>query len=188
MGSRSAVAAATRPYQPSTTRHLPDVVAQMLQQARTHARNQVMTGLRTMDPTTPSVQLTGAGGFIDWNIDLEGGMVVVGGVMVEISEVADFDVSHGSAVITNGQSIMAAIVAKNVTGTVTIDKVLGAAAATGDQVAPTDSAITAAVGSSWVKLAEATVNRTGDLTVTQSQNNLLRPELAVTVDTGFGNL
>jgi hypothetical protein len=187
MSSRSATSAATRPYKQSTSLHLPDAAALAFQQARTHDRNRTLGGVRLLEPTTPSSQLTGAGGFLTWNVDLEAGFVTVGGVLAEIAEVGDLALNTGAALVTNGQSCIAAVVAKNVGGTVSIDKVLGAAAATGAQVAPNDAAITAVVGASWIKLAECLINRTGDTTVTQSQNNLVRPALAVNVDTGFGN-
>jgi hypothetical protein len=58
---------------------------------------------------------------------------------------------------------------------------------TGTQVAPTDAEIQTAVGAGndWVKIAECTLNRTGDTTVTESQDNTGRPVLGVTVDTSF---
>jgi hypothetical protein len=166
-----------------------DAVVEGLYKVLVHERNRVHTGLLCGNPTTPSVQLTGAGGFIDWNVDLEGGMVTVNGTAYELAEVADVDMAHGVAVVTNGQSCIAAVIVDD-TGVLRV--VLGTAAVTANVRPVTDAAITAAVlsalgaGHEWVKIAECTVNRTGDLTLTQSQSNLLRPLLGVTVDVAYG--
>jgi hypothetical protein len=138
----------------------------------------VIEGLFVTDPTTGSSQLTGVGN-TTWNADVRAGLCEVNAVFKEFAAQADFSIHSGSHVDAGfivGASIMAAIVCKNVAGTVTMVAVKGAAATTGSQVAPTDAEIQAAVGASngWCKVAECTLNRTGDTTVTESQDWTLR--------------
>lgn len=128
-------------------------------------------------PTTPSTQATGAGNTL-WNVDLPEYLAKLAGTAAEGLAAADFAIVN-SAVIAgfdSGDSVVAAIVLKNSSGTVSIDKVVGTPAVTGNQVAPTDATIQAALGAGvkWVRLADCTLNRTGDTTVTQSQNNKVR--------------
>jgi hypothetical protein len=116
----------------------------------------------------------------------------VDGVLGDIAAAADFDI-HSASFLTglvNGASCIAAIVAKNVSGTVTVVAVKGTPATTGSQRAPTDAEIQAAVGASnpWVKIGECTLNRTGDTTVTETQDNSLRPMLGINVPYSLGDL
>jgi len=145
-------------------------------------------GMLHTAPTTPSAQVTGAGN-TTWNVDIEAGVVLVGGVALDFGVQADFSIHAGSQFpsFDDGDSAISTIVAKNVAGTITLEVVKGAAAVTGLQVAPTDAEITAQIGLGidWTKLAECTLNRTGDTTVTQSQDNAKRDfGIAVTVETG----
>lgn len=154
-----------------------------------HLRNSAQ-GCMVIDPTTASAQLTGIGN-TTWSYDIVAGIVVVGGVALDVGEGADQAIHSGSFLtgLASGSSCVAAIVAKNVAGTVSIVAVKGTPAVTGSQVAPTDAEITAAVvaGNDWVKLAECTINRTADTTVTESQDNSKRPLLGINVDTNIGS-
>jgi hypothetical protein len=88
---------------------------------------------------------------------------------------------------SSNKSVVAAIVAKNVSGTITIVPVKGTVADVGSAVPPIDSVIQAAVGANneWVKIGEVTLSRTGDTTVAESKNSLQRPILGVTTDSTF---
>jgi hypothetical protein len=129
-------------------------------------------GLRADAPTTASTQATGVGATA-WRVNLAAGVARIGTAAKDFAAQPDFVVHSATQLVANGQSAVAALVAKNVAGTVTILAVKGAAATTGQQKAPTDAAIQLAVGAGvdWVKLCEATLNRTADTTVTQSQDN-----------------
>lgn len=191
MGARSikAIAQKTKDYQPSDMAHLSDVIANYFEMVRAHGRNHVEGGI-VKDPTTPSAQLTGTGN-TTWSCDIEALFSAVAGVGFESAVQADVAIHSGSFLtgLVNGASCIAAVVLKNVAGTVTQAIVVGTPATTGSQLAPTDAEIQAAVGAGneWVKIAECTLNRTGDTTVTETQNNLVRPILGVTVDANIGD-
>jgi hypothetical protein len=192
MSSRSISAQANKSqvYRPSDIAHLSDILALYFEQLRTHFRNSVQRGGEVTDPSTGSSQLTGTGN-TTWNIDVTELMAVVDGVAVEIVAATDTAIHSGSYLtgFANGTSCIAAVVLKNVSGTITMDTVKGTPATTGSQVAPTDAEIQAAVGASneWIKLAEVTLNRTGDTTVTETQDNTFRPMLAVNIDQNMGD-
>lgn len=139
--------------------------------------DRLMTGGIVKAPTTPSAQLTGAGGNTTWNVNVDALVAVVDGVTKELVATADGSIHSGSNYIINGNSAIAAVVLKvAANGTASLVYVKGASAVTGSQVAPTDSAIQTAVGAglSWMKLAETTLNRTADTTVTQTYDNTKR--------------
>lgn len=188
MGSRS-VNTTSNHVTPSALALQTDLVARYFAESLVDRKNRVESGLLASAPTTASTQATGAGN-TTWRVNLSAGVVVVGGVAKSLDVAADTSIHSGSQLVTNGQSCIAALVAKNVTGTVSVQAVKGTAATTGSQVAPSDAAIQTAVGAdnAWVKLAECTINRTGDTTVTQSENNAMRPILGVNVDTEFSTL
>lgn len=138
----------------------------------------IVDGMYAKDPTTPSTQATGAGA-TDWNVDIQAGVVEVNAVLKDFATQADFDIHSGSLVDAGfvvGTSIVAAVVAKEVAGTVSMDKVIGTPATTGSEVAPTDAEIQAAVGAGnkWGKICECTLNRTADTTVTESTDWTVR--------------
>lgn len=191
MGARSVLVELEKDYRPPDLDHLAKQVLATFECIRLHEANRVIEGGLVGDPTTGSSQLTGTGN-TDWNANIAEAVVCVGGVVEHLAAAADFDVHSGSFLtgLADGSSCIAAIVAKNVSGTVTIDKVVGTPAVTGSQVAPTDAEITAAIGASnpWVKIAEITLNRTGDTTVTESQDNGFRPVLGVNVPYSLGDL
>jgi hypothetical protein len=188
MGTRSARYTAID-LDPSDLAGQTHAVANYFQMILSHEANRVHAGGVVKVATTPSAQLTGTGN-TTWSADVEAIIAACGGVLKEIAVQADFAIHSGSylASFANGASCIAAIVLKNVAGTVTMVAVKGAAATTGSQVAPTDAEIQTAVGAgnAWVKVCEATINRTGDTTVTESWDNTLRPVLGVNEDTGFG--
>lgn len=132
-------------------------------------------GLTCLAPTNASTVATGDTGAMDWNVDVTEGFVVVNAVEAAFAVDADFDVLSAASPIVDGESIVGALVASEASGTTSLEVVNGAAATTGTEVAPTDAEITTGVGHArWVKVAELTINRTGDTTVTQSQANAAR--------------
>ena len=136
-------------------------------------------GLVCLAPTNASTQATGASGDMDWNVDIAEGFVVVNGVEAAFAVDADFDVFSAASPIVDGNSIVGALVASEAAGTTSLEVVNGASATTGTEVAPTNAEITTGVGHArWVKIAELTINRTGDTTVTQSQANAARESFA----------
>jgi hypothetical protein len=138
------------------------------------SNNGVYEGLIASDPTTPSSQAAGVGNTA-WRVNISAGSCVVNSVDKTHTAQGDFAVHGGSLLLADGQSVYAWLVEKNVAGTVSTDVVKGAAATTGQQVAPTDAAVTTALGvSTWIKLARLTLNRTGDAAVTQAQNMTFR--------------
>lgn len=136
------------------------------------AQQYKVAGLRADAPTTASAQLTGAGN-TSWRVNVAAGVAKLGAAAKDFTAQADFVMHSGSQLMANGQSVAAALVVKDVAGTLSMVAVKGAAAATGSQKAPSDAAIQAAVGAGndWVKVCEMTLNRTGDTAVTQSQDN-----------------
>lgn len=131
-------------------------------------------GCYVSDPTTPSSQAAGVGN-TSWLYNRAPGVVEVNAVRLDAAIAADAVIHAGSLLtgFVDGTSCIAAVVAKNVAGTVTIVAVKGTPAATDTQVAPTDAEIQAAVGAAntWCKLAECTLKRTGDAAVTETQDN-----------------
>lgn len=124
-------------------------------------------------PTTASTQVTGAGA-TTWRVNVAAITVAVGRTTQSIAAAADFSVHSGSQLVTNGQSCRATIVAKNVSGVVSVVAVKGSAATTGSEVAPTKAQIQTAVGTgnSWTRLADIRISRTADTTVTQSEDTV----------------
>lgn len=183
--ARSVTVTPLTTYPGSLRRNAPRGLVNRWREASAHHLNRA-EGVYAIPPTTPSVQSGEPGAQVDWNIDLTVGIAVVAGVALSVQPTADFDICHGSKKADIGQSVVAAIVAKNDAGTVSLVAVLGAAATTGNQVPPTDAEIATALGAgvAWIRLAHCTYNHTGDGTMTQSQNNAPRPLPGVTVHTG----
>ena len=192
MSARSASTQAnkSRIYNPSDMDHYSDIVAGYFESIRTHHRNAIHSGGLAGDPTTGNAQLTGTGN-TTWNVDVTALLCCVEGLATELAVAADFSIHSGSFItgFADGESVVAALVLKNDSGTITMDSVQGTPATTGGQVGPTDAEIQAALGAgvSWIKLAETTLNRTADTTVTESHDNTARPLLAVNVDTNMGD-
>lgn len=191
MGVRSAVVELSKTYQPPDIQHMAGQMALWFAELRKHEANRVISGLCCVTPTTASTQITGTGN-TDWNINVGAGVVTVGGVAKHFEAQADFNVHTGSHLMASLYTCVAAIVCLNTAGVITMVPVTGTPALTagGTAVGPTDAAIQAAVGAGldWVKIAECTLNRTGDTTVTQSQDNTQRPMLGINVQESFGDL
>lgn len=139
-------------------------------------KNRVARGLVATAPTSASTQATGTG-TTAWRVGLSQGTALVDGVSFE-QAAGDFTVASAGSLLAAGQSLVADLVVKSSkapgkSGTASLVAVLGAPNTTGSQAAPTDAAVQAAVGAGlpWVRVARCTLNRTGDLTVTQSQDN-----------------
>jgi len=181
-------AATNRDYNPQDVLSEAQRIMLAMAQLR-HANRNRVEGILPSTPTSASTQGAGVGN-TDWNVNLGQGFVTVDGVTKHYDAQADYDVHSGSLYtgLVSGYSAVAAIVAKNVTGTVSMVVVKGAAAATGAQLPPTAAAIQAAVGAGnkWVRICNLTLNRTGDATCTQAQDSAARPILGLSLGTDFG--
>ena len=175
MSGRSEISP-TRHLTPSELAEQIDKVIQDFESLRTHDQNRIIEGGMISAGSTPSAQITGAGA-TSWRINVTQLVGVVDNVEITLAATTDTLIHGSTLLLTNGQSAVAAVVLQNVAGTITMTTVKGSAATTGAQVAPTDTQIVAAVGAanSWVKIAETTLNRTGDTTVTQTYANEKRP-------------
>ncbi len=162
----------------------------------TWRNNRVASGLLASAPTTQSTQGSGAVP-ASWRYNSSVGFasidghiltmslddVIPNGVMVDVLVGnAGVDNSHGPT-IANGQSIKAALVActADFDGTIYtfLSTVHGAAATTGAEQPPSAATIRAqliasAFTGNYVRVAPLTLHRTGDTTVTQSQDNTWR--------------
>lgn len=145
-----------------------------------HFANRIVQGMMVLTPTNASTQATGTGA-LDLNVDIELGILAVGSTVREYDAQADYALLNESGALVDGESLIMAIVAYKSRGdnTIYLLNVKGAAAITGSQVAPTDAEIEVsfAADTYWMKIAEVTVNRTGDTSVTQSQDNTVRNTL-----------
>lgn len=176
---------------PADLAHQTHAIARYFAELAAHEKNKVLVGGLGADPTTPSTQATGAAGITDWNADYTAVEGLVDGLQGAAAAVADAAIHAGTIVDAGfqiGASIVAAFVLKNDGGTISVDIVKGAAATTGAQKAPTDAEIQTALGAGveWIRLFHSTLNRTADTTVTESQDNTVRPVLGVTVGGQFG--
>jgi hypothetical protein len=170
------------------------LLGQLLRRIRDHQKNRVLGHVRALDPTTASTQLTGSTGVTEVRVNLPSMTVCVNGTQKEFAAEAD-RVLHdttvytgsGSTTLTSGKSAIITIVAENAAGTVALKNIKGATATTGAQVAPTDTIIAAGCtsGAAWVKLFNVTINRTGDTTITQSQDSTVQPTLGINQDEDF---
>ena len=124
-------------------------------------------------PTTASTQVTGTGN-TTWRVNCAAATVALGQTTTTISAAADFSVHSGSQLMASGYSCRARLVAKNLSGSVSVVAVKGTAATTGTELEPTDSAVQTAVGVDvpWVDMARIRLNRTADTTVTQQQDSV----------------
>ena len=128
----------------------------------------VADGLVAGDPTTPSTQAAGIGN-TTWNVNVSAGYVFVNGVGKYHAAQVDLAVHAGSLLIADGESVIATLYEKEDAGVVTQAILMGTPAATGAETAPTDGDIDTDAGvATWIRLAELTLNRTADTTVTQS--------------------
>lgn len=168
-------------------------IAKYFQQIKAHLANMIIAGGAVFAPTSASTQATGAGATV-WNVDIEALLAIVNEVFGDFVADADFVIHDTTQVpgLDSLDTVVAALVVEVEAGSCAMLAVLGTAATTasGNAVGPTDIQIQAALstaGNAWVKLAECTINRTADTTVTQTQDNTKRPILGVNVDTTFGD-
>lgn len=124
-------------------------------------------------PSTASTQATGAGATA-WRVNCAARTVSLGSASASISAAADFSIHSATQLAANGQSCRARLVAKNVSGVISVVAVKGTAATTGTETAPSDATVQAAVGAgnAWLQLADVMISRTGDTTVTQTQDSV----------------
>jgi hypothetical protein len=190
MGTRSELSP-TRHITPAAVAHQFDKILQDMEALRQHMKNHIVAGGILKAPTNASTQATGAAGVTDWNIDIEACVVCVDGVVAHFAAQADFDIHSGTVYpsLTSGNSAYAALVVKNVSGTLSQVAIGGTATTDGDEVAPTDAEIEAGVvaGNAWVKLGETLLRRTADQTLVQTYDSTKRSVLGVNVDTAFGD-
>ena len=144
-------------------------------------KNRVVHGFLAYAPTTASTQATGAAGASAYRVNISHGVALVDGLALETAVQADYALATANGELIEGTSKVFSLVIYRSLGDNVPRLVLykGAAATTGAQVSQTDTEIAAhfAAGTVWYKIADITVNRTGDTTVTQTQNNLVGPLL-----------
>jgi len=159
------------PLNPAGGGQMPSLMQTLQDVADDHA----VLGLLAYAPTNASTQSSGTGN-IDWNINLSVGEVALGGYWKQYDIQADFDVLSGTWIVNVSQSVYARLVAKLVGTTISLQVVFGVAAATGSEVAPTDAAVQAAVGSGnkWCDVALLHMSRDSGTTLAQTQQNSYR--------------
>lgn len=153
-----------------------DTVVESINELAKFLKNNVQTGLLVETPKTASTH--GDVGAFDFNVDIGAGLCVVNGVLAEFAAQEDFDVDHGDESPVDGTNtdIIYTIVAAEASGTVTIQAVGGAAAPAETVAAPTDEAITTAVGhGNWIKIGQTQIHRFGAAACTQTYSNSVRP-------------
>jgi hypothetical protein len=188
MSGRSVVSP-SRHITPSEFQSQLDQLLQDLEKLRAWLQNRVEGGL-VAAPTSASTQASGVGN-TTWRCNVAALLATVDGVIAELVVQADVVIHSGSFLTSfaDGYACVAAVVLKNVTGTISLATVKGTVAAWGSQVAPSDAVIQAAVGAGneWLKLGETTLRRTADTAVVQSYNNLVRAWPVVVTDTSLGD-
>ena len=152
-------------------------VLDRLNKLAAYDRHHVVTGLVVSDGGT--TQGSGGSTALNFDVDVSLGHARVHGVDTVLNEnVTDVDSGAGiSFGATSGKSVVYGVVVNNGAGNDTpgFKAVPGAVADTGAQVPPTDAQIEAAVGhANWKRLADVTVNRTADTTVTSSIDNSVK--------------
>lgn len=131
-----------------------------------------------------TTQSTGAAGALNFDADATAiaGLNVNGVWHDAIAAATDLDADAATGVsfgATSGKSIVFAVVVTTGAANATTPAwvaIPGTVADTGFQVPPTDAEVTEALAhANWVRAANMTVNRTGDLTVTVAVDNQARP-------------
>ena len=144
-------------------------------------RNRVVHGLLvSAATTTASSQITGDGA-TDVNVDIAAGILMVDGQAKELAYQDSAALADATPLMDAGESGVVAIVAfrSQGDGVVRLRNINGVAATTGAQVALPDADIAALFGNYtyWFKIADVTVNRTADTTLTETYDNTVRPLL-----------
>ena len=181
----------SKKYNPSDLAPLSNEIAGMLKQLREWFRNRVLEG-RATAPTTPSSQLTGTGN-TTWNTDHTALHLLIDGAEYVVAAGADVAVHSGSFLtgLVDGASCIAALVVEVEAGAANVLLVVGTPATTGSQVQPDEAAFAAALstaGNKGIRVGNVQLNRTGDTTVTEAQDNSARPRPAISQNPNFGNL
>ena len=133
--------------------------------------------------TTGPAQLTGAGNGTFY-YDITAGVVLINGYAVDIAAAADTLLEAAGDILADGQSKVYRIVAwlHPETAAIALKIIGGTPATTGEEVAPTDDEVAAALykDAPWLEFGRTTINRTGDTTATQTAtSNIHRPLAAV---------
>lgn len=115
-----------------------------------------------------TTQASGAGVALNFDADVAAGDYILGGVPVPTAAGTDVDSDAGiSFGATSGKEVTYALIAYFVGTTFTYLALPSAAAATGESIAPTEAAITAAAGTAdWALIGDIVVVRTADTAVT----------------------
>jgi len=142
--------------------------------------NHAEGGLVTDGGTT---QPTGVSAAPNFDVDVSALVGVCDGVACELVAQTDADSDAGDGVdfgATSGFSCIFAVVLETGTDndTPAIKGIAGAVAADGSEVAPTDAEIDTDLSHAhWVRLANVTLQRTGDTAVTVTIDNTVRPSV-----------
>jgi hypothetical protein len=136
-------------------------------------RNHVSGGIVTDGGTT---QASGAGTALNFDVDVAALSGVAGGVPFVEAAATDVDSDAGiSFGATSGKSVVYRLVTDGATYTA----VPGDVADTGDEEPPADADVTTAVGTAqWAIVADVTVDRTADTSVTVTVDHSVRGNLA----------
>jgi hypothetical protein len=164
-----------------------DKLMQDFEELRAHFHNSVHVNGLVNAPASASTQATGGAGITVWRVWVNEMLVAVDAVSKYFAESQNLSIHSGSNLLQVGQGCVAAVVIKNVSGTLSVVTVKGVVASS--PVSPTDSAIDSAVGASneWIKAGETTLTRTSDVVVNQTYNRSARPLLSVNFETSFGD-
>tara|TARA_Y100000296_G_scaffold72042_1_gene88098 strand:+ start:510 stop:1028 length:519 start_codon:yes stop_codon:yes gene_type:complete len=159
-----------------------DQLIQDLEELRAHNHNHV-EGMYLQPPTSASTANY-------WRINRTEGAVVVKNTQGSFDAETDYSIysDGGTPAVGVGQSRMAAIVLYTGGGYPIRTAVLGSAATSGNEVAPTAAEITSALGSgyTWIRIGETTlINTLGS--ISQNYDNAKRPILGVNVTPKFGD-
>jgi len=146
------------------------------------ADDHAVMGLIAGAPTTPSTQASGTGA-TSWHVNLSAGEVNLArtllaantdGDFLGVALTADYDVySSGIGLAAASQSVYARLIAKNVTGTISLEVVMGTPAAAGSEAIPSNAAVQTQVGATvpWCDIALCHLARNSGTTLTQTEWN-----------------
>jgi hypothetical protein len=183
MSCRSAAVVLTKDYQPADLMRFPDLPMRIWEEMRLHEANKRLDVGILVAGTTPNSQAAGVGN-TEWHVGTPALDCIVAGVYAHIALAADMVLNTGAflAGFINGYSCIARLVVKNVTGTLSVQAVLGTPMLTANVVPPSDAAVQAAVTGviPWIEIGQCRLNRTGDATVTSALLDL-RPIWGVNV-------
>jgi hypothetical protein len=140
--------------------------------------NQIVEGGIITDGGT--TQGAGAGTAPNYDADASATIAVINGQKHEKAATADIDSTAGAAVAwgaTSGKALIATTVFESGSGndTPAWNTVMGDVADTGDEVAPTDAEITAALGhANWLRVSDSVLTRVADTSITLVPDHTVR--------------